>query len=291
MKSVLFLLAICLPFAIAAKTKAARLSEYLGEERYLNERPAAGLVKFVFEKVTLERKADGNTPWHSLLTKSTSYTDADNAGALKVVTHTTNGREALVNPAPVKRVEIQADPVRPRSLASTESQPSNWTLPDSAGMADQLNGIRTAVDDGAKKIGGASGALWSFWMWLFWGYLLPVLAIAAIVLMFISGVSASESLVSLRGWVVAGNAFATTHSWSAFLLACDLGLIAIVMLLHVCFWVWGATHSILLLCAAGFGAQWVARKIVSRLVPNLPVAGTSSGRAYTGQSNNPRLNG
>lgn len=272
---------VCIALAAIGQAKSARVSDYLGKERFETEAPPAGVVKFVFQKAVLKRNSDGRTTYASLLKGDSYFTDDDNAGALKVVTLVQGGKEYMIGAETHKTATVSNDPVRPRVLTGEVAQPSAWAIPDSQAMADNLGRFKTGVETGAQKVGAASGVIWDTWMWVFKGYLLPGLLIIAVLLYFVSGVSASESLLSLRGHAVAGRAFIFTHSWSAFLLACDLGVIALTVLAHCMFYVWGSTHSIIALCLAGFGAGWLAKIIIARIVPNLPVAHTRSQAAYT----------
>lgn len=270
-------------FTIGQNTAAVR--DYLGA-RYDLPAPA-GEVRFFFQKVTLSRTANGRATWGDVL-KSGYFAEAGNYGPLQSV-YFSEGGKLVPAPREAPKTEspaMPADPVRPRTLNGDVSAPQTWAI-DSLGMAMRLESVKRGAEEGAKAIGGASGALWEFWIWAF-SLILPFLFGLGILAWFLSKVSAGESLISLRGWTVAGDSFVAVHRWSSFVLFCDVAVIVATGLIHVMVWLWASTHSFWVF-APIFGLAKFGAWAVNRLIPNLPVAGARNQNTYTQGTNHPRI--
>lgn len=269
---------------IGEAQNAANVAAYLGPRFDL---PApAGQVRFVFQNLTLERPADGRASYATLL-KQGYFADGGNYGPVQVVIVTDKaGKSTSIQreKPPSAQPAAPADPVRPRSLNGSTA-PQSWAM-DSITLAERLEGAKRGAERGADIIAGASGSLWDFWMWGF-GHLLPMLLGFGIVTWFVSKVSAAESLISLRGWTVAGESFIAVHRWSSFLLFGDLAVIVATLLIHVMVYLWASTHSFWVFIPIALLAKFGAWAVI-KIIPNLPVSGTRSQAKYT-ETNHPRI--
>lgn len=279
MKNILLL--ILLP-ALLPGQNSQMVADYLGQTRFEKGSPPAGKVVFDFSVVPIERTANGRQTYADLLKKG-QFVESGNYGTLTGVFVTEGGQLVKVPRAQKK----QAAAMQP--IESVGGPASSFSLPDSADFARGAEGFRTGADIAAKKAAPIALIVWDNWMYLFWNYIIFVLLTLAAVLWYVAYVSSSESLASMRGWVVAGRAFVAAHTWSAFLLAGVIGVIALTLILSVCIWAW-KTGSLLLFCVTVGATMWTLARLTTKWIPNLPVAGTRSANRYTGGSNGPGLN-
>ena len=272
-----YLLFILFPAILTAQNNIQQAESYLGAIRFNQVAPPKGPVQFIFSQTALQRTADGKATYRTLLQQG-YFSDAAHYGTLSAVVITEGG-----TPKVVERYKAAKEEGGTLSRASVGG---NSALPvtDSTSIADQMKGFREGIENGAKVARPAASAIWETWMWLFEGYLLPWLIIISILLWFVSALCASESLITLRGFDVAGRAFIVVHSWASFLLALTLSVIALTLLTSVCLWLL-KSGSLFLLAIVGIGSAYIAMKIVTKLIPNLPVSGTRSASKYTGGSN------
>lgn len=281
MKNILLL--ILFPALLSAQNNIRQAENYLGQIRFNQVAPPRGPVHFIFSQQTLSRTADGKATYKTLLQKG-YFQDGANYGSLSAVVITENGK-----PATVARYTPATDETGMLSRADA-STASALPIADSATIADQMKGVRHGLERGMKTAKPAVEAIWETWYWFFKEYALPVLIIASILLWFVSALCASESLITLRGFDVAGRAFVAVHSWSSFFLALTLAVIALTMLVSICLWAL-KSGSLVLMTITGALSAYIAYRIVTRLIPNLPVSGTRSAARYTGGDNNQGLIG
>jgi len=272
-------LALCAALPVFAETKSQQVERYLGTFRYENDRPR-GTVKFIFQKAILKRNGTGKKTYQYLLFNEPNFSNEDNAGHLIGIQIVNNGKTTTIRPesptdpanvaeaeAPAVRVNEPSDPIRPRQGSSVGA----GTMLDSSKIAGNLNQAK-------EKISGWKGAawqsirpVWAFVMWIFSSVIVILICFAGLC-RYVAKTAANESLMNNYGRILVGRWIVSAHQNAAAMLLLVTWIIAIVLLIDVFMWLVYLNLSVWLLVLIWFPILWVAEKLTSWIVPNIPIS-------------------
>ncbi|MCS6930167.1 MAG: hypothetical protein NZM43_11830 [Saprospiraceae bacterium] len=168
---------------------------------------------------------------------------------------------------------LVSDPVRPRQNIPPRpgSEKKGISLPDSATVVRNLEEAKEQITNWKGRLWQTIKPAWEFVMWLF-SSLIVILICFAGICRYVAKTAASESLISVYGRIIVGRWIASAHQNAAAMLLVITWIIAIVLLLDVFMWLVYLDLPIWTLLIIWFPALWVAEKITSWIVPNIPVA-------------------
>jgi len=273
-------LALCTAIPVFAETKSQQVERYLGTFRYENDRPR-GTVKFIFQKAVLKRKGTGKKTYQYLLFNEPFFSNEDNAGRLIGIQIVNNGKTTTIRPespdtpASVPEANAQAvrvnepskDPIRPKQGGGLDV----GTMLDSSKVAGNIN-------EAKDKISGWKGAawqtirpVWAFIMWIFSSIIVILICFAGLC-RYVAKTAATESLINNYGRIIVGRWIVSAHQNAAAMLLVITWVIAIVLLLDVFMWLVYLNLSVWLLVAIWFPILWLAERLTSWLVPNIPIS-------------------
>lgn len=273
-------LALCAALPVFAETKSQQVERYLGTFRYENDRPR-GTIKFIFQKAVLKRKGTGKKTYQYLLFNEPFFSNEDNAGRLIGIQIVNNGKTTTIRPespdspanvaeaeAPAVRVnEPSNDPIRPRP----GHQLGVGSMLDSSRIAGNLNQAK-------EKITGWKGAawqsirpIWAFVMWIFSSVIVILICFAGLC-RYVAKTAANESLMTNYGRILVGRWIVSAHQNAAAMLLLITWIIAIVLLIDVFMWLVYLNLSVWLLVVIWFPILWLAEKLTSWIVPNIPIS-------------------
>lgn len=264
---------------LAFTQKSKQVEQYLGTERYQNDKPA-GTVNYVFQQMVLERVGDGKFSYAQLLKDHPRYQDADNAGRL--ISVTVAGKRILPIKAEPTTTDMVAqpttttaptgDPVRPRPApgAAPSPQSQSISVPDSAQLAANLEHAKDQVTTWKDVMWMAIRPIWRFIMWIFNSVIILLICIGGI-LRYIAKTAAGESAVTQKGRTIAGGWIVQAQQEAAGFLLLITWIIAVVMLLDVFMWLVWFSWPIWLLLLVWFPTLRVAELLTNWIVPNLRV--------------------
>ncbi len=169
---------------------------------------------------------------------------------------------------------LAIDPVRPRQNIPPrpDSENKGISLPDSATMVRNIEEAKEQITSWKGRLWQTIKPAWEFIMWVF-SSLIVVLICFAGICRYVAKTAASESLISAYGRVIVGRWIVSAHQNAAAMLLVITWIIAIVLLLDVFMWLVYLDLPIWTLLIIWFPALWVAEKITSWIVPNIPIAG------------------
>lgn len=284
--ALLFVCAIATPL-VAAETKSQQVEKYLGKYRYENDKPV-GTVKFIFQKAVLKRKGDGQKSYQYLLLNYPYFSNEDNAGHLIGIQIVRKGQTTTIRPeapdktgddqlepptpqpVPVKAAaspSASSDPVRPRSGGGSQLQ-----LPDSSTLANNINSAKETVSGWKGKMWQSVRPIWGFVMWVFSSVIVLLICLAGLC-RYVARTAASESLINSYGRIIVGRWIVSAHQNAAAMLLVITWIIAIVLLIDVFMWLVYLSLPIWLLVVIWFPVLWIAERITSWIVPNVPILG------------------
>ncbi len=275
-------LALCAAWPVFAQTKSQQVERYLGSFRYENDRPR-GTIKLIFQKAVLKRKGTGQKTYQYLLFNEPLFSNEDNAGRLIGIQIVNNGKTTTIRPespdtptnVPEAKANVQQqavrvnepiDPVRPRQNGGL-----NMSMLDSTKVAGNLN-------DAKSKISGWKGTawqtirpVWAFIMWIFSSIIVILICFAGLC-RYVAKTAASESLINSYGRIIVGRWIVSAHQNAAAMMLVITWIIAIVLLLDVFMWLVYLNLSVWLLVAIWFPILWLAERLTSWIVPNIPIS-------------------
>jgi hypothetical protein len=166
-----------------------------------------------------------------------------------------------------------SDPVRPRQNIPPRpgSENKGISLPDSLTVVRNIEDAKEQITTWKGRLWQTIKPAWEFVMWLF-SSLIVVLICFAGICRYVAKTAASESLISAYGRIIVGRWIVSAHQNAAAMLLVITWIIAIVLLLDVFMWLVYLDLPIWTLLIIWFPALWVAEKITSWIVPNIPIA-------------------
>lgn len=163
---------------------------------------------------------------------------------------------------------VPNDPVRPR-----QTDRPGIHMPDSTTIAH-------TIDDAKKEITGWKGKMWQsilpiweFVMWVFSSVIIMLICFAGLC-RYVAKTAANESLINTYGRVIVGRWIVSAHQNAAAMLLIITWVIAIVLLIDVFMWLVFLDLPIWTLLVIWFPILWLAEKLTSWIVPNIPVIGS-----------------
>lgn len=166
-----------------------------------------------------------------------------------------------------------SDPVRPRQNIPPRpgSENKGISLPDSLTVVRNIEEAKEQITTWKGRLWQTIKPAWEFVMWLF-SSLIVILICFAGICRYVAKTAASESLISAYGRIIVGRWIVSAHQNAAAMLLVITWIIAIVLLLDVFMWLVYLNLPIWTLLIIWFPALWVAEKITSWIVPNIPIA-------------------
>ncbi len=168
---------------------------------------------------------------------------------------------------------LVSDPVRPRQNIPPRpgSENKGLSLPDSTTVVRNLEEAKEQITTWKGRLWQTIKPAWEFVMWLF-SSLIVVLICFAGICRYVAKTAASESLISAYGRIIVGRWIVSAHQNAAAMLLVITWIIAIVLLIDVFMWLVYLNLPIWTLLVIWFPALWVAEKLTSWIVPNIPIA-------------------
>ncbi len=272
-------LAICAALPVFAETKSQQVERYLGSYRYENDRPR-GTVKFIFQKAILKRTGTGKKTYQYLLFNEPFFSNEDNAGRLIGIQIVNNGKTTTIRPespenaanipeaeAQATRVNVPSDIVRPRQGSSV----GVGTMLDSNKIAGNLNQAKETITGWKGAAWQSIRPVWAFVMWIFSSIIVILICFAGLC-RYVAKTAANESLMTNYGRILVGRWIVSAHQNAAALLLLITWIIAIVLLIDVFMWLVYLNLSVWLLVLIWFPILWIAEKLTSWIVPNIPIS-------------------
>ncbi|MFN0013617.1 MAG: hypothetical protein ACKVU2_03635 [Saprospiraceae bacterium] len=173
---------------------------------------------------------------------------------------------------------LMNDPVRPRQnvppviLSSDKPKNNEITLPDSLTVVRNLEEAKEKITGWKGKMWHTVRPVWEFVMWLFSSLIVMLICFGGIC-RYVAKTAASESLMNSYGRIIVGRWIVSAHQNAAAMLLVVTWVIAIILLLDVFMWLVYLDLPIWTLLVIWFPILWVAEKLTSWLVPNIPVVG------------------
>ncbi len=273
-------LALCAALPVFAETKSQQVERYLGTFRYENDRPR-GTIKFIFQKAVLKRKGTGKKTYQYLLFNEPFFSNEDNAGRLIGIQIVNNGKTTTIRPESpdrptnVPEAEAQAVPVNEPSNDPIRPRPGHQV---SVGSMLDSNKIAGNLNQAKEKITGWKGAawqsirpIWAFVMWIFSSVIVILICFAGLC-RYVAKTAANESLMTNYGRILVGRWIVSAHQNAAAMLLLITWVIAIVLLIDVFMWLVYLNMSVWLLVVIWFPILWLAEKLTSWIVPNIPIS-------------------
>lgn len=176
-------------------------------------------------------------------------------------------------PAPVEAAfSASTDPVRPRQLETTGGGSSGLQMPDSTTIAHNIDDAKEKITGWKGKMWQTIRPIWEFVMWVFSSIIIMLICFAGIC-RYVAKTAASESLMNSYGRIIVGRWIVTAHQNAAAMLLVITWVIAIVLLIDVFMWLVFLDLPIWTLLLIWFPILWLAEKLTSWIVPNIPVIG------------------
>lgn len=190
-------------------------------------------------------------------------------GAMADPTPVTYSAPSAAEAAPL----LISDPVRPRQNIPPRlgSENKGISLPDSLTVVRNIEEAKEQITTWKGRLWQTIKPAWEFVMWLF-SSLIVILICFAGICRYVAKTAASESLISAYGRIIVGRWIVSAHQNAAAMLLVITWIIAIVLLLDVFMWLVYLNLPIWTLLIIWFPALWVAEKITSWIVPNIPIA-------------------
>lgn len=173
--------------------------------------------------------------------------------------------------------ELVNDPVRPRrnvpppTLASSKPK-SSISLPDSMTVVRNIEDAKEQITGWKGRMWQTVRPVWEFVMWLFSSLIVMLICFGGIC-RYVAKTAATESLINSYGRIIVGRWIVSAHQNAAAMLLVVTWIIAIVLLLDVFMWLVYLDLPIWTLLVIWFPILWLAEKLTSWIVPNIPVVG------------------
>lgn len=162
-----------------------------------------------------------------------------------------------------------SDPVRPRS---SEHPGTGIQMPDSSTVAHTLDDAKKEITTWKGRMWQTIQPVWEFVMWAFSSIIVMLICFAGIC-RYVAKTAANESLINTYGRVIVGRWIVSAHQNAAAMLLIITWVIAIVLLIDVFMWLVYLDLPIWTLLVIWFPVLWLAEKLTSWIVPNIPVVG------------------
>lgn len=169
---------------------------------------------------------------------------------------------------------LVSDPVRPRQNVPPPSADSKkgLSLPDSLTMVRNIEEAKEQITGWKGRMWQTVRPAWEFVMWVFSSLIVMLICFAGIC-RYVAKTAATESLINSYGRIIVGRWIVSAHQNAAAMLLVVTWIIAIVLLLDVFMWLVYLDLPIWTLLVIWFPILWVAEKLTSWIVPNIPVVG------------------
>ncbi|MCC6462836.1 MAG: hypothetical protein IT260_20380 [Saprospiraceae bacterium] len=175
-------------------------------------------------------------------------------------------------PIPVRAaVATSIDPVRPRQPVANPGS-GGLQLPDSSTVAQNLDDAKEKITGWKGKMWQSVQPVWEFVMWMFSSLIVMLICFAGIC-RYVAKTAASESLINSYGRIIVGRWIVSAHQNAAAMLLIITWIIAIILLIDVFMWLVFLNLPIWTLLVIWFPILWLAEKLTSWIVPNIPVVG------------------
>jgi hypothetical protein len=167
----------------------------------------------------------------------------------------------------------QHDPVRPnqRQRASAAARP--FFAADSVALANNIDEVKGKINTWQSRMWQTVRPMWEFFMWVFNSIIVLLICLGGLC-RYVAKTAASESLISSYGRIIVGRWIVSAHQNAAAMLLIITWIIAIVMLIDVFMWLVYHSFPVWILILIWFPILWVAEKLTSWIVPNIPVLGS-----------------
>lgn len=160
----------------------------------------------------------------------------------------------------------QPDPVRPTVNISPQ------VIPDSAQVAKSLEEAKENVSAWQARMWATIRPVWAFVMWIFNSVIILLICFGGLC-RYVAKTAASESLINVYGRIIVGRWIVSVHQNAAAMLLIITWIIAVVLLIDVFMWLVYLDLPIWTLLIIWFPILWVAEKLTSWIVPNVPIIG------------------
>lgn len=191
--------------------------------------------------------------------------------ALMVTEINAKPRRALesedIIPAHAAVSSLPSDPVRPRKGDRPGIQ-----MPDSTAIANTIDEAKKEITGWKGKMWQSILPIWEFVMWVFSSVIIMLICFAGLC-RYVAKTAANESLINTYGRVIVGRWIVSAHQNAAAMLLLITWVIAIVLLIDVFMWLVFLDLPIWTLLVIWFPILWLAEKLTSWIVPNIPVIG------------------
>lgn len=169
---------------------------------------------------------------------------------------------------------LVSDPVRPRQNVPPPAlnKDKGISLPDSLTMVRNIEEAKEQITGWKGRMWQTVRPAWEFVMWVFSSIIVMLVCFAG-VCRYVAKTAATESLINSYGRIIVGRWIVSAHQNAAAMLLVITWIIAIVLLLDVFMWLVYLDLPIWTLLVIWFPILWVAEKLTSWIVPNIPVVG------------------
>lgn len=308
------LLFLCGPLVLSAATKTQQVERYLGTYRYEHDRPRGIVkfifqkavlkrngdgVKTYKQLLTAERFFSnednaGHLIGIQIVYKNQTTTirpESPDKPTAEVPDKPAKKPRQKTEPAPVQPepddsvaseeqdsapASPQHDPVRPnprRQTGAAVAAARPFFAADSVELANNINEVKGQISTWQGRMWLTVRPMWEFFMWVFNSVIVLLICLGGLC-RYVAKTAASESLISVYGRVIAGRWIVAAHQNAAAMLLIITWIIAIVMLIDVFMWLVYHSFPVWILILIWFPILWVAEKLTSWIVPNIPVLGS-----------------
>lgn len=176
-------------------------------------------------------------------------------------------------PTPVAAAfNSSTDPVRPRQLEAETPGTGGLQIPDSTTIVHNIDEAKEKITGWKSRMWQTIRPVWEFVMWVFSSIIIMLICFAGIC-RYVAKTAASESLMNSYGRIIVGRWIVSAHQNAAAMLLVITWVIAIVLLIDVFMWLVFLNLPIWTLLIIWFPILWLAEKLTSWIVPNIPVIG------------------
>ncbi|MEI6409019.1 MAG: hypothetical protein WCR52_06535, partial [Bacteroidota bacterium] len=147
---------------------------------------------------------------------------------------------------------------------------------DSVALANNIDEVKGRINTWQSRMWQTVRPMWEFFMWVFNSIIVLLICLGGLC-RYVAKTAASESLISSYGRIIVGRWIVSAHQNAAAMLLIITWIIAIVMLIDVFMWLVYHSFPVWILILIWFPILWVAEKLTSWIVPNIPVLGSGHG--------------
>ena len=145
-------------------------------------------------------------------------------------------------------------------------------MPDSAEVVRTLEQTKHTISGWQGRMWQTVRPVWEFVMWIFNSVIILLICFGGLC-RYVAKTAASESLINSYGRIIVGRWIVSAHQNAAAMLLLITWIIAIVLLIDVFMWLVYLNLPIWTLVVIWFPILWLAEKLTSWIVPNVPIIG------------------